>query len=331
MRLVPRSVRGSVEELLGSATAREAWKNADSLSGSVLERVVIDGEPYVLKHLHVDDDWIQRAQGDLVTKPVVAWRSGLFDALPRCFDHTIVDVAAGLGRNGWGAAILMRDVSPSMVPVAGGRIPLDQHVRFLDHMAELHAHFWGFVDTIGLMPMGNRFFMLTPTMAAYEVAHGSEDPVPNMVTAGWQSMADESPDAARVLLPLLDNPFPLASELEQGPQTLVHSDWKAGNLGSHPDGRTVLLDWAFPGAAPWSIDLGWYLAVNCDLLPHSKEDAIETYRQSLLRRGVDVADWWERQLECGLLAAMFFLGWSKTGAELEWWADRIPRGARYLT
>ena len=40
--------------------------------------------------------------------------------------------------------------------------------------------------------------------------------------------------------------------------------------------------------------------------------------------------WWDHQLECGLLAAMHFLGWSKTGAELEWWADRIPRALRYL-
>jgi hypothetical protein len=329
-QLSPRPVKTSVEELLRGATAREEWKNADSLSGSVLERVTIDGEPYVLKHLHVDDDWIQRAQGDLFTKPVVMWRSGLFDALPACLDHTILDVATGLGRNAWGAAILMRDVSSSMVPVADGHIPLEQHLRFLDHMAALHAHFWGFEDTIGLMPIGNRFFMLSPLMADYEVAHGSSDPVPNAVTAGWRKMADESPTAARVVLPLLDDPFPLVAALELGPQTLVHSDWKAGNLGSHPDGRTVLLDWAFPGAAPWSVDLAWYIAVNCDLMPQSKEDAIDAYGESLRSRDVDVAGSWDHQLECGVLCAFAHLGWSKSGAELEWWADRIQRAVTYL-
>src|SRR5947209_436782 len=137
LALVPRPTKSSVEELLRGASSREEWKNADSLSGSVLERVVIDGVSHVLKHLHVDDDWIQRAQGDLVTKPVIMWRTGLFDALPACFDHTVVDVATGLGRNGWGAAILMRDVSSAMVPVADGIIPAEQHLRFLDHMAEL--------------------------------------------------------------------------------------------------------------------------------------------------------------------------------------------------
>ena len=325
-----RPVKSSVDELLKGVTFREEWKTEESRSGSMLERVVIDGQRFVLKHLHVDDDWIQRAQGDLFTRPVIMWRSGLFDALPDCIDHTIVDVAAGFGRNGWGAALLMRDVSPSMVSIEAGKFRLHQHLRFLDHMAQLHAHFWGFEDTIGLMPMGNRFFTLAPIMADYEVARGSPDPVPNMVTTGWQAMADESPDAARVVLPLLENPFPLCDALSRGPQTLIHDDWKAGNLGSHPDGRTILLDWAFPGAAPWSLDLGWYLAVNNELLPQSKEDSIEAYREALGRSGVDANDSWDEQLECGLLGALVYLGWSKTGDELAWWANRVERGARYL-
>lgn len=331
MRLVPRPVKSSVEELLEHAGERETWKNEDSLSGSVLERVVIDGERYVLKHLHVDDDWIQRAQGDITTRPVVMWRSGLFDALPSCLDHTIVDVAAGLGRNGWGAAVLMRDVGPWMVPVADGLIPLEQHLRFLDHMAELHAHFWGFEDTVGLCPMGNRYFTLTPLMAAYEIDRGSPDPVPSSVPQGWERMAAEAPRAAGIVRPLLDDPFPLVGALERGPQTLVHSDWKAGNLGSLPDGRTVVLDWAFPGRAPGAVDIAWYLAVNCDLMPQSKEESIEAYREGLERRGIDTAaPWWDEQLEVSLLGALQLLGWSKTGDELGWWAERAGRALPYL-
>ncbi|MGH7860203.1 MAG: aminoglycoside phosphotransferase, partial [Candidatus Binatia bacterium] len=98
------------------------------------------------------------------------------------------------------------------------------------------------------------------------------------------------------------------------------------------DGRTVLLDWAFPGRAPAATDLAWYVAVNCDLLPHSKEDAIEAYRESLERRGVDTTGpWWSEQLELALLGAFQMLGWSKSGAELEWWADRTLRAVPYLS
>lgn len=331
-RLIPRVPKSSVEELTRGATTREPWKTADSLSGSSFERIEIDGERFVLKNLHVDDDWIQRAQGDIITRPVLMWTSGLFDALPESLDHTIVDVATGLGRNGWGAAILMRDVSPSMVPVADGAISLEQHLRFLDHMAELHAHFWDFEDTVGLCPMGNRYFSLTPWMAEWEIAHGSTDPVPNMVPDGWKRMGAESPRAVDIVMPLVRDPFPLAAALERGPQTLVHSDWKAGNLGSHDDGRTVVLDWAFPGRAPAAVDIAWYLAVNNELLPHTKEEAIDAYRQGLERHGIDTsADWWDPQLELALLGAMVMLGWSKTGAELDWWTDRIQRAVDYLS
>jgi hypothetical protein len=330
--LVPREAKTSIDDLVAGATDRELWKTADSLSGSALERLVIDGDRYVLKHLHVDDDWIMRAQGDLYSRPLIMWMSGLFDALPDCFDHTIVGVASNLGRNGWGCAVLMRDVSPYMVRVADGLIPLDQHLRFLDHMAQLHVHFRGFSDEIGLMAMGSRFYSLTPLMANYEIAHGNPDPVPSMVPGEWARMADESPMVGKMVLPLLEDPSPLCAALEAGPQTLIHSDWKAGNLGSHPDGRTILIDWAFPGEAPGSLDLGWYLAVNCDLLPQSKEDAIAAYGDALERHGVSTNDaWWEPQLELGLLGAFVMVGWSKTGDELAWWEERLARAVKYLS
>lgn len=323
-------MKNSLEELIAGVESRESWKTADSLSGSAFERVVIGGEPFVLKYLHVDDDWIQRAQGDIYTRPVVMWMSGLYDALPACIDHTIVDVATGLGRNGWGAAVLMRDVSEAMVPVEKGIIPLDQHLRFLEHMAELHAQFWGFRDTVGLMPRGNLYLMFSSLMTDYEATSGDPAPVPSLAPDGWVRMADESPRLADIVLPLLREPWPLVAAQATGPQTLVHSDWKAGNLGSHTDGRTILLDWAFPSEAPGPADLAWYIAVNCELLPHSKEEAIATYKEALERRGIQTLGWWEAQLELALLAQVVLLGWSKTGDELAWWEERVPRALAFL-
>ncbi len=109
-------------------------------------------------------------------------------------------------------------------------------------------------------------------------------------------------------------------------------DWKFGNLGSWPDGRTVLLDWAWPGQAGPCVDLAWYLAVNCDRLPESKEDTIEVYRSALAARAIATAPWWERALELALLGAFVQLGWSKAGdqAELTWWLDRVLATARSL-
>ena len=294
----------------------------------MLERVTIDDERFVLKHMHVDDDWIQRSMGDLLTKPLEMWRSGLFDALPPSIDHTIVDVACGLGRNGWGCAILMRDVSPSMLPIE--EIPVDLQLQFLDHMAGLHAHFWDFRDTIGLLPVSNRYFLLSPLMAQIEAERGGTDPVPTMVPDGWAQAFDGSPVIAKYVRPLLADPFPLVDAQSSDPQCLVHSDWKAGNLGATGDGRTVLIDWAMPGRASPTLDLADYLAVNCDLLPVSKEDTIAMYREALERHGIATGPWWDRTLELSLLGLTVLMAWSKRGDELAWWEEHVERAVRYL-
>ena len=70
-----------------------------------------------------------------------------------------------------------------------------------------------------------------------------------------------------------------------------------GNLGTYPDGRTILLDWAFPGAGPACWDLSWYLALNRARLPEPKEALIRRFRAALEDRGVGTGSWWQQQLD----------------------------------
>jgi hypothetical protein len=258
---------------------------------------------------------------------LVMWRSGLLDALPAEIDHTIVGMA-------WDAnqvAVLMRDVSDTFLPT-DRPIPLDQHHRFLDHMARMHATFWGFDDRYGLMPAANRYTGLTPAMSAREAAAGNVTGVPAAVPGGWDALRAAAPAAYELALGLATDPTPLVEALDETPATLIHGDWKAGNLGSHPDGRTVLVDWGWPGRAGPCVDLGWYLAVNCDLLPESKEDATAHLRRCLERQGVPTGGWWRRQLDLALVGSFVQLGWSKTHdrAELAWWVERVVPVAREL-
>ena len=110
-------------------------------------------------------------------------------------------------------------------------------------------------------------------------------------------------------------------------------DWKLGNVGRRADGRTILLDWAYPGEAPPCWDLTWYLALNRARLPESKEATIARYRDRLEHHGVDTADWWERQLGLSLLGMAAVIAWEKAvgdQAELEWWEQAAVDGARWL-
>ena len=330
-------VYGSVEKLLdgyaaGRQVSREPLdKNADSLSGSPFERIKVNGVSYVLKHLGRDLDWLMRALGDgldtdgrpTAPRAVVLWRDGILDALPPVIDHAIV--GASYDPTSGRSALLMRDISTTLVPTGSTPIGAALHRRFLDHMASTHATFWGFADRPGLAAPGSRYTALTPAMAAREAAAGHDDAVPRAIPVGWARLHEVAAPAYEAALALATDPTPLVTALGGTPQTLVHGDWKYGNLGSHPDGRTVLLDWAWPGAGAACVDLGWYLAVNCDRLPESKDAAIDAYRAALERHGVDTGPWWARQLELALLGAFVELGWSKTGdpTELGWWTGRI--------
>jgi thiamine kinase-like enzyme len=122
--------------------------------------------------------------------------------------------------------------------------------------------------------------------------------------------------------------------LSTTPFTFIAGDWKMGNLGRHPDGRTILLDWAYPGAAPGAWDLAWYLALNRARLPQSKEATIERYRDALERRGVDTSEWFDRQIALSLLGMAACFGWEKAHGdddELSWWQDRAEHAMRHLS
>ena len=177
----------------------------------------------------------------------------------------------------------MDDVGEALLPEGDQQIPWDQHLRFLDHMAQLHAAFWGARDTIGLLPLSERFTWFGPPLAEQERARGTTEVVPTeLVPQGWARLAERSPVVSGVLAALHKDPSPLVSVLAGTPQTLVHGDWKAGNLGSSAEGRTVLLDWAIPGIAPACAEIAHYLCLNTARLPQPKEEALESYRGALV-------------------------------------------------
>jgi hypothetical protein len=324
----------SIEEMLRGATNREAWKNSDSLSGSRLERAVIDGQRVVVKYVCVDDDWIMRATGDLHCRQLTLLTSGALDRLPAVIDHAIMACAPYTSAQGHrGAALLMRDVADAMVPAGSDPISIELHRSFLEHMAQLHAAYFGRDPgaDADAFPLAHHYVFLTPMMAELEATTARTDPVPPAIAIGWKRLEEQHPRQARVLLNLARDPAPLLAWLGSGPTTLVHADWKLGNLGSVP-GATILLDWDRCGFGPPLVDLGWYLAVNCDRLPESKEDAIAAYRSALEEAGVDTSAWWDGQLRAALAGAFLQLGWDKNddAAEFAWWADRLDEALPFL-
>ena len=331
------AVFASVTDLIAGATERTSLTEGAGKSGARLERVVIGGQPYVLKHLDLAEDWTMRASGCLRGAPLLAWERGLLARLPACFNQPIVGVAPEEGGGpapSGGCALLMRDVSPWLVPVTDEPISLEQHLRFLRHMAALHAAFWACGSECEVVPVMHRYLELSPWLAYAEAAVGSAHLVPRLVGEGWPRLAEVAPAAAAVVTPLARDPGPLVEALEGTPQTFVHSNWKLDNLGTDADGRTVVLDWEQPGRGAPLSDLAWYLAINCRRLPQGKQDAIAAYRRALEEHGISTEAWWDRQLALCLLGALVQFGWEKAlggyDEELAWWETQAVRAAPLL-
>ena len=125
--------------------------------------------------------------------------------------------------------------------------------------------------------------------------------VVQVAATGWQQLPDRAPALAELIANIHHDPQLLGDALAGTPATFIAGDWKLGNLGRHPDGRTILLDWAYPGEAPGAWDLAWYLAINAARLPISKDDTIALYRDALERCNVDVSGWFDRQVSLSLL------------------------------
>jgi hypothetical protein len=331
------AVSASVTELIAGATSRVSLTEGAGKSGARIERLVIGGQSYVLKHLDLAQDWTMRASGCLRGAPLLAWERGLLARLPACLNQPIVGVCR-VGGDGavpsGGCALLMRDVSPWLVPVTDEPISMDQHLRFLRHMAALHAAFWACGSECEVVPVMHRYLELSPWLAQAEAAVGSAHLVPRLVGEGWPRLAEVAPAAAAVVTPLARDPGPLVEALAGTPQTFVHSNWKLDNLGTDADGRTVVLDWEQPGRGAPLSDLAWYLAINCRRLPQGKQDAIAAYRRALEEHGISTAAWWDRQLALCLLGALVQFGWEKAlggyDEELAWWETQAVRAAPLL-
>ena len=328
----------TVDELLAGVERREPFLNPDGRSDAVFERVWIDGDPHVVKYVELDHDFAMRASGDVGCRQVRAWEAGLLDSAPGLVDHAIVGAALGYGRNGWGAALLMRDVSAELLPAGDVPIPAEQHATFIDHLAGFCAATWGWHDDPisgpGLLPYAARWAWFGHAALDGERALGWPERVPRVADEGWRRFSERAPaELAAAVDDLRRDPAPLAAALRRTPSCFLHGDVKASNSGATADGRTLLIDWAYAGEGPACHELAWHLALDRSRLPISKEMTADSFRAALERYGVPTGGWWERQLGLCLLGALVQFGWEKAlgdEAELGWWCERAREGARWL-
>ena len=321
---------GQLQELLATAASRQGVRPYDARAGAAYERVTIGGDAYFVKRLSPASDWIMGVTGDRVHRPYLVWQAGIMDRAPGCIDHTVVAMEVDGTGDRAVLTMLMRDVGGFLVPPGDTVVPPGQHENFIAHMAALSAAFWGWDDDIGLTTMAQRLRFFAPDNIAAELDAAEVPPPIAAAAAGWKALPERSPLLADMARLIHARPEILTEPLAATPRTFLHGDWKMGNLGAHLDGRTILLDWAYPGAGPVCWDLCWYLALNQARLPEPKEAVIGRFQAALEERGIDTGGWWERQLDLCTIGIMATFGWEKAlgdADELAWWQDRVAGAA----
>jgi hypothetical protein len=332
-----------------AAVERGAMQSVDSATGASLERLVLPGTldgavRYVVKRLRPKGDWIGRATNDERMREYRLAAGGIYRALPADIGTAL---AGAVELAGGGAALVMYDIGPALVPPGDDPVSEEQLTRSLRALARLHSTFYGFparlMAGLGLATPMHWLTLLAPATAEREAATLPRDPVTPHILPGWEAFQRLAPDAWEVVGPLLADPLPLVQALRACPDTFVHGDAKFGNL-AFTEEQVILLDWSQTFRAPGALDLGWYLAVNSARLPVPRDDAIECYRlaRAELGRLPASGEQWERELELALLAGTLRLGWAKAlgassddpatqareHAELDFWAGAavVARG-----
>jgi hypothetical protein len=324
------TVTRSAAELLARASSRERLVPADARSGAVFERIVVGSDRYFVKRFGFASDWIMRVSRDHVGRQYLVWQAGIMDRSPACIDHTVVAMdLTGAGDDAV-LTIVMREVGEYLVPPGDAFLPAAQHGGFIAHMAALHSAFWGWDDRIGLTTMAQRILFFAPEVIAAELTAAEVPTALAAAAAGWGALPGRSPLLWQLARLVHDRPEVITGPLAATPSTFLAGDWKLGNLGSHPDGRTILLDWAFPGAGPACWELCWYLALNRARLPEPKEAVIGRFRAALEQHGTGTSSWWQQQLDLCMIGIMATFGWEKALGdedELSWWEQAAADAA----
>jgi hypothetical protein len=339
----------SLSELLGSRVASVGVTPLESngWSANELSWVQAGDHRLVLKRLSTDD-WLTRASKDDQCRSLAVWRTRLLDRLEPQLRHGIL---AG-SRDGAHHALLMRDVTAGLDwedrPIQTRVDTRDRRVeRILEALAAMHARFWG-DDRLDdpaheLADVETFLTMLWP--ASWPVMASNPDRL-RMVQRGWQALLDlVDPDVRATIEQVMADPGPLIDALEAQPATLLHGDYRPGNLAVMPDDSVVALDWQFAGRGPGVMDVA-FLGDSIGVFEF-RAWTYDFYRDALVEAldgELDVPRW-DRALAIGRLAHVLrwgcFIGLFAVDDELPEWrpyfrvlvahfSDVVRRGADLL-
>jgi hypothetical protein len=291
----------------------------------------------VVKRTRLSADWTARRTSDRQGREATMLAEPALGAIWEAFACPYLAFAA----DGDEIALVMEDLSPYLFPDVREPLQEEQEEQVLRALATLHAHFWS--SPLSPSPSLDLPWLARPEHYAVLLdARSAADPeacamlpdaLRESVTRGWAAALERLPPAATKVL---TTPAAELAWLWEGlPRTLLHGDAKVANFALLPDQRVAAFDWAFLGAGPATIEVGWYLAVNATRLSRSKEELLARYRTLLATElAAPMPDaLWTSLVRAGIVLGARMMLWSKAlavetdrpgaRAEWTWWAEHL--------
>jgi hypothetical protein len=323
----------TLRDLLSSVglddAAEEPFPN-DGWSGSTFSRLRrADGAAFVLKRTSARIDWIVRATRDEHLRE--AWAAVNLEAA--LGQGPVATPYVGAARDGDGAAILMRDLSGSLLGwQRPGAPPLtvDGLDPVLDAVAHLHAARWA--ADAPWCPLAERLLLTSrPTCLRLLPDGGAGAFAAQRLLAGWDAFDRMAPPAARALIADLSADVrPLVDALGRLPSCGLHGDLKLANVALLGRDTVGFIDWQMVTVAPVAVELGWLAVSNSADLPIGFDGLMARYRSALAQDagGGAIAGDWDVQLDLARIVGLLLRGWRK-GLDA-WSGVRLGSGASGL-
>ena len=237
--LVPRAVASSVDELLAGATARTPLAAGDAKSGSVLERVVIDGRAASCSSTCTPTTTgrcaasaTSAADPSRCGRRASSTRSPTASTTPWSGPRAGTDATGGARRCSCGTS------ATTLIPEGDEPVSLAQHRQLLDHLAGLAATFWEPAPARCRSCSRSRAARARSGRAGWRRRRhaGCPTPCPRSPERGWAQFVARAPaDVVELVEGLRHDLDPLVVALRRTPLTFLHGDWKMGNLGVSGD------------------------------------------------------------------------------------------------
>lgn len=320
---------------LADVRSRDPFTVGPLASGSNFEQAVMeDGRRVILKHLPAEGDWLTRFSGG-EGRARSLWEGGVLDQVAVHADHAVIDVVEEDEHD----VVVMHDIGASLLPGRTRLAPraIDDLLRGLAH---IHRDWEGSAPP-GLCSPADRHRIAAPAFHRSDIGP-NPCPFRSIMFRGWEQFGELAPaDVVDAVFAVLDDVDALGRQLDAAaPATLLHGDFKLGNVGLRGD-RLVAIDWGeLTGTGPAAIDVVWFAMATTNPPFGGGAPAIDAMPDAVFRAYATQANrpLDPRALDLACIGALaqsgFILGAFAAGAPesrsgvrasllLGWWVARI--------